>query len=227
MATMTDDSARFSLEELGSEGGTLLPAKEVLSLLDLNVDVNLALDLVAPIDLAVAGNLNVALPINGSVSANALSVLSNAAAQTNQGVMLDQVLTGEAIAYSPQSASVDQSAGGTDSTAAPEPIAPAPAPAASPAPAATADTTTGSLLEGDLLNINAKITLDANLAAPIAGSVALNANAAAPIDAAVAANVGSIGSEAIAVTDQQAIITQTMDGVLAQATAAQDADISQ
>ena len=58
-----------------AQGGTLLPAKEVLSLLDLNVDVNLALDLVAAIDLAVAGNLNVAAPINGAVSANVLSAL--------------------------------------------------------------------------------------------------------------------------------------------------------
>jgi len=60
----------FAPEELGAEAGTLLPAKEVLSLLDVNVDINLALDLVAPIDLAVAGNLNVAAPISGSVSAS-------------------------------------------------------------------------------------------------------------------------------------------------------------
>jgi len=223
------DMERFSPNELGAEAGTLLPTKEVLSLLDLNVDVNLALDLVAPIDLAVAGNLNVAAPISGSVSANVLSALSTSGAHATQGVMLDQLLAGQAIANAPQSAVVAQTAGVTDAstpTAGQTPAA-APAPTAAPAPAATTDATTGSLLDGDLLNINAKISLDANLAAPIAGAAALNANAAAPIEAAVSANVGSVGSQSAAVVDQQAIIHQTMDGVLARATAAQDAQISQ
>src|SRR4051794_27051374 len=69
---------RLTLEELEAECGAVLPAKEVLSVphLDLNVDINLALDLAAPIDLAVAGNASVALPINAGVSANALSALS-------------------------------------------------------------------------------------------------------------------------------------------------------
>jgi hypothetical protein len=226
---MTDEVARFSPEELGAEAGTLLPAKEVLSLLDLNVDVNLALDLVAPIDLAVAGNLNVAAPINGAVSANVLSVLSTSGAHSTQGVMLDQILTGQAIAHAPQTAVVAQSAGVGNTTTTPPPAtAPTPAPQQpAAAPAATTDATTGSLLDGDLLNINAKISVDANLAAPIAGAVALNANAAAPIDASVSANVGSVGSQSAAVTDQQAIIHQTMDGVLAKAISAQDAQISQ
>jgi hypothetical protein len=59
------------VEELHAEGGAVLPSKEVLSvpLLDLNADINLALDLAAPIDLAIAGNANVALPINAAVSA--------------------------------------------------------------------------------------------------------------------------------------------------------------
>src|SRR3954470_7315822 len=104
---MTKELARFSPEELSAEAGTLLPAKEVLSLLDLNIDVNLALDLVAPIDLAVAGNLNVAAPINGAVSAHVLSVMSTSAAHSGQGVMLDQLLSGQAIAQAPQSAVVD------------------------------------------------------------------------------------------------------------------------
>ena len=59
----------LTMEEVLAEGGTLLPSKEVLSLLDLNVDLDLALDLAAPIDLAVAGNLNIAAPITGAVSA--------------------------------------------------------------------------------------------------------------------------------------------------------------
>ena len=42
--------------------------------------------------------------------------------------------------------------------------------------------------------------------------MAANANAAAPIDAAVSANVGSIDSNAVAVSDQQAVIDQSIQG---------------
>ncbi|MGH9084553.1 MAG: peptidoglycan-binding protein, partial [Acidimicrobiales bacterium] len=69
---------RLSREDLEAEAGTALPAKEVLSLLDLNVDLDLGLDLAAPIDLAVAANANVVAPIDAAVSANILSALSNA-----------------------------------------------------------------------------------------------------------------------------------------------------
>src|SRR3954451_25310856 len=91
---------RLSVEELEAEVGALLPAKEVLSvpLLDLNIDVDLALALAAPIDLAVAGNLNVALPIDGAVSANVLSVLSHSSAMAKQAMMIDHYISGEAVA---------------------------------------------------------------------------------------------------------------------------------
>ena len=46
---------------------------EVLSLLDVNANVDLGLDLAAPVDLAAAANLNVAAPIEASASANVLS----------------------------------------------------------------------------------------------------------------------------------------------------------
>src|SRR6188508_2245904 len=97
---MSSNREPLSLEELEAECGAALPAKEVLSvpLLDLNVDIDLALALAAPIDLGVAGNLNVALPVNGGVSASALSVLSSAGAMSTQGVLLDQLITGEAVA---------------------------------------------------------------------------------------------------------------------------------
>ena len=55
------------------------------------------------------------------------------------------------------------------------------------------------------------LAADLDLAAPIAGAVAANANVAAPIDAAVAANIGSIDSQATAVAQQDAIITQDVD----------------
>jgi hypothetical protein len=84
----------------------------------------------------------------------------------------------------------------------------------------------GDPLSGDLLDVNVDLAADLDLAAPIAGAVAANANVAAPIDAAVAANVGSIGSEATAVAQQDAIITQNIDAN-AEATADQQSDITQ
>jgi hypothetical protein len=112
---------RLSVEQLQAENGAVLPTKEVLSvpLLDLNVDVNLALDLAAPIDLAVAGNANVVLPINASVSANALSALSAAEAGSSQGVLLDQVISGDAIAHGNQTSAIDQTGDGGTSGAEP------------------------------------------------------------------------------------------------------------
>lgn len=293
------DLERLSIEELEAECGALLPSKEVLSvpLLDLNADINLALDLAAPIDLAVAGNANVVLPINAAVSANALSILSTAQAGGGQGVALDQFISGHAIAHGDQTSGIDQTGSGavagaslaalgpatdhpagTDSTGATgglpapttdvaqptadathpaEPVQPAavtqpaaadsgesattpvqpaaadtaqPADAAQPAAAAAdptaADETTPSL-EGGLLNVDVKVDLDSKLAAPIAGAVALNANVAAPINGAVSANVGTIGSQAVAVAEQTAIMSQQMQDVTAEAVTNQNAEIDQ
>jgi hypothetical protein len=270
--------ARLTPAELEAELGTALPAKEVMSLLDLNIDIDLALALAAPIDLAIAGNLNIAAPVNGAVSANVLSLFSNAVAQGTQGVMLDQYISGEAIATAPQDATITQIQnpdGGSGATA--------PATADGTAGGDTgsvdgvtdavdgavdgvtdavdgvtdgatdgatdgvtdgvtdvvnevvdtgsgvvSDVTGGGILDGQpLVNVDVRVHLDADLAAPIAGAVAVNANVVAPIDVAAAANVGSVGSEAIAVSDQQAIITQNLDGVRAEATAEQTADILQ
>ena len=81
-------------------------------------------------------------------------------------------------------------------------------------------------LDGDLLNVNVDLNADADIAAPINGAVAANANVAAPIDAAVAANIGSIDSDATAVAQQDAIITQNIDGE-ATASADQQSDLQQ
>jgi hypothetical protein len=206
---------RLSREDLEAESGTALPAKEVLSLLDLNVDLDLGLDLAAPIDLAVAANANVAAPIDAAVSANVLSALSNATSLADQDVSIEQLVSGEATADAPQTSVIDQ---GDDAL---EPVEPAPA-----VTEGVIDPVTGAL-DGPLLNVDVDLALDADIAAPIAGAVAANANVAAPIDAAVAANVGSISSEAIAVADQDAVIVQTLDGVVAEATAEQDSTINQ
>lgn len=242
--------SRVSQEELDAEGATPLPAKEVMSLLNLNVDLDLALDLAAPIDLAVAANANVAAPIDAAVSANVLSFDSISAAQSTQQVMIDQYLSGEAIATAPQDALVDQS----DDTVGGEAAA-----ASLPVDGGTVEGTldgvtdgvtdgtsdgvtdgvtdvtdgltdtvdTGALLDGGLLNVDVKAAIDADLAAPVAGAVAANANVAAPIDASVAANIASIGSEAVAIADQAAIINQSLDGVTAEATADQNAEVIQ
>jgi hypothetical protein len=84
----------------------------------------------------------------------------------------------------------------------------------------------GSLTDGNLLNVNVDLNGDANLAAPVNGAVAANANVAAPIDAAVAANIGTIDSNAAAVSQQDAIINQQIDGS-AEATSDQTSDITQ
>ena len=206
----------LSAQDLEAESATALPTKEVLSLLDLNADVDLALDLAAPVDLAVAGNLNVAAPIDAAASANVLSVGSEATSLADQAVLIDQTQSGDAIANAPQTSTLDQS---DDTVGTDAPV--------------TNDTSDGDVQIGDisaggnLLDINLDLNADIDAAAPIAGAVAANANVAAPIDAAVSANIGSIDSEATAVARQTAIINQDLDGVTASATAAQNSDITQ
>ncbi len=102
------DLPPLSKEELAAEAGSALPDKEVMSLLDLNADLNLALDVAAPVDLAVAANANVAAPINAAVGANILSVGSADAALAHQDVNIDQGLSGSAVADAPQHSGIDQ-----------------------------------------------------------------------------------------------------------------------
>lgn len=223
---------RVSEEELQAEGLLALPAKELISLLNLNVDLDLALDLAAPIDLAVAANANVAAPIDAAVSANVLSFDSAAAASSTQQVLIDQYISGEAIAYAPQDALVEQGGETTEAGA----VDPGTGTGDTAVGGVAEDTVEegGDVLQGDealfgdgLLNVDVQAAIDANLAAPVAGAVAANANIAAPIDASVAANIASVGSQAIAIADQTAIITQSLDGVTAEATADQTAEIVQ
>jgi hypothetical protein len=231
---MSDEKMPLSQDELAAEGATALPDKEVISLLDLNADLDLALDVAAPIDLAVAANANVAAPIDAAVGANILSVGSTAGAMADQDVLIDQGLTGEATATAPQDSTIDQSndvvddgtgtTTPTDGTGTTTPTDGTGTTTPTDGTGVTSDP--ASLLDGDLLNVNVNAALDADLAAPIAGAVAANANVAAPIDAAVAANVGSVGSEATAIADQDAIINQDIDAD-AEATADQTSEIRQ
>jgi hypothetical protein len=223
-------------EELMAQGGTALPDKEVASVLDLNADLDLGINAAAPIDLAVAANANVAAPIDAAASANILSYGSEAQALADQGVIIDQGITADATADSAQDSTIDQAPETTDADAT----------GGGTADGTTAGgTTDGGLLpdggtsdvgalpvdpsaalDGDLLNVNVDLAADADIAAPINGAVAANANVAAPIDAAVAANIGSINSDAFAVAQQDAIISQHIDGA-ATASADQQSDLRQ
>ncbi len=190
---------QFSAEELAAEGGTALPDKEVMSLLDLNANLDLALSAAAPIDLAVGANANIAAPINASVGANVLSVGSTAGAEALQGGEIHQGVTGDATATAAQHSGIAQGGATTQ---------PATTGVATPAPT----TTTSGALDGNLLNVNVNLNGDLHLAAPIDGAVAANANAAAPIDASVSANVGSVDSSATAIAHQSALIDQNING---------------
>lgn len=213
---MEQQPAGLSAEELAAETAQALPDKEVVSILDLNADLDLAIDAAAPIDLGVAANANVAAPIDAAVGANILSTDSTAQALADQGAMITQDVSADATADAGQVSSIEQGA-------APEPDGTI----ADGTESVTEGTgTIGDLADGDLLNVNVDLDGDANIAAPINGAVAANANVAAPIDAAVAANIGSIGSDAVAVAQQDVIIDQGIDGA-AEATSNQQSDITQ
>jgi hypothetical protein len=244
MRPLTDD-------ELIAEQATALPDKEVASVLDLNADLDLGIDAAAPIDLAVAANANVAAPIDAAASANILSFGSDAQALADQGVMIDQGIVADANAESTQDSVIDQGNdtidGGTpDSTGEGTLDGGTAADGGTLLPDGTgtdglvpdggvgdALPDVGALpvdpaaaLDGDLLNVNVDLAADADIAAPINGAVAANANVAAPIDAAVAANIGSIDSQAYAVADQDALITQHIEGE-ANASADQQSNLEQ
>ncbi len=269
---MSDDHELTPLsdDELNQQAGTALPDKEVVSILDLNADLNLAIDAAAPIDLAVAANANVAAPIDAAVGANILSVGSEAQALADQGVIIDQGIDADATANATQDSTLDQSndvvgagtpaaadpAAGATSSALPDTSLPGAPESLTTDPTGTVPGTDGtplpdgtvpdgtipdgtipdpgvevpsdpsSMLNGNLLNVDVNLDADADIAAPINGAVAANANVAAPIDAAVAANVGSVDSQAAALAQQDAIITQDVTGS-AEANSDQTSDIGQ
>jgi hypothetical protein len=95
---MTKERSELTREEVQAQDASALPDKEAMSLLDVNADLDLALDIAAPIDAAVAANANAALPIDAAVSANVLSFDSEAAALADQDSVVSQSLDGEAPA---------------------------------------------------------------------------------------------------------------------------------
>src|SRR5919112_3003255 len=113
-----EDVEQVSMDEIEAEGATALPDKEVMSLLDVNANVDLGLDLAAPVDLAVAANLNVAAPIEAAASANLLSPDAQAVALAQQHGTIDQGISGTADATAPQHADISQNANSDDGAAA-------------------------------------------------------------------------------------------------------------
>ena len=106
---MTTGRNQLSADEVEAQAGAALPDKEAMSLLDVNADLDLALDLAAPVDAAVAANANVAAPIDAAVAANVLSFDSVASASADQDSVIVQQLDGEAVANATQDATIDQS----------------------------------------------------------------------------------------------------------------------
>jgi hypothetical protein len=114
MATTSQDSA-INQGEINED---VVPADAVTantgdlatgdSLLDLNVDLDLGLDLAAPIDAALAANLNIAAPIDAAVSANILSPGSTSLATADQDAVIVQTLQGLAQATSDQTSVIEQ-----------------------------------------------------------------------------------------------------------------------
>jgi hypothetical protein len=224
-------SQGLSDAELAAEQGIALPDKEVVSILDLNADLDLALDAAAPIDLGIAANANVAAPIDAAVGANVLSSGSTAQALSDQGALVNQGIDADATANAVQDSGLEQGAS-PDAGVTTDPVDPAGTGTAVPTDGTTVPSTgdvgstVGSAADGNLLNVDVNLDGDANIAAPINGAVAANANVAAPIDAAVAANVGSIDSDAVSISQQDAIINQDITGD-ATANSDQSSDITQ
>src|ERR671920_1607889 len=100
----------LSMEEIEAQDAVALPDKEVLSLLNVDANVDLGLDLAAPVDLAAAANLNVAAPIEAAASANVLSPDAQAGALAQQTGSIDQAISGSADATAPQHADISQNA---------------------------------------------------------------------------------------------------------------------
>src|SRR5438128_11046389 len=102
---MAEHDDKLSMDEIDDEGAVSLPNKEVLSLLDVNANVDLGLDLAAPVDLAAAANLNVAAPIEAAATANVLSPGAEAVALAHQQGSVSETDSRSAIATGPQHAS--------------------------------------------------------------------------------------------------------------------------
>jgi hypothetical protein len=104
------ENAALTAEELAKEGAADLPDREAMSLLNLDLNLDLGVDGAAPINAAAAANLNIAAPIDAAVSANIGSVDSTSIAIADQDSIIVQELTGSANATADQTSTIDQGA---------------------------------------------------------------------------------------------------------------------
>jgi hypothetical protein len=100
-------------QEMEAHDAAALPDREAMStiptsLLDVDVNVDAALNLAAPVDAGVAANANAALPIDAAASANVLSPDATSVAQASQTSVIDQDLDGVAIADPDQTSTIAQ-----------------------------------------------------------------------------------------------------------------------
>jgi hypothetical protein len=133
----------------------------------------------------------------------------------DQNASVNQILEADALAVSDQDSTIDQTDEADGDPAQPPPD-----------DGGTVEVGDLATLEGPLLNVDVNVDVDTDLTAPIAGAVAANANVAAPISASVAANVLSFGSDADAISYQDAIINQELRGTT-EAHAVQESDVTQ
>jgi hypothetical protein len=112
---VTDSKKGLTPEEMEAEDATALPDREAMStlpvippILDLDANVDAALDIAAPINASVAANANAALPIDAAASANVLSEGAQAGATAPQTSVIGQSLEGEATATSNQVSDIQQ-----------------------------------------------------------------------------------------------------------------------
>jgi hypothetical protein len=116
MADQSESSPKQGAEglsdaDLREEAVSELPEREAMSLLNLNLDLNLGVDGAAPINAAAAANLNVAAPIDAAVSANIGSVDSTSIAIADQDSIIIQELDGTAEATADQTSAIEQGEG--------------------------------------------------------------------------------------------------------------------
>ena len=110
---MSQAEEGLTAEELATHDAAALPDREAMStiptsLLDLDVNVDAALDLAAPVNAGIAANANAALPIDAAVSANILSPGAQSGAAAEQVSVVNQDLDGVAIADPDQASDIDQ-----------------------------------------------------------------------------------------------------------------------
>jgi hypothetical protein len=108
MSEQRDDRNGLSDQEIQAQQATDLPDREAMSLLDVVADLNLDLNLAAPVDAGVAANANAGVPVDASVGANVGSVGSQALANSPSSSSISQSLQGTAVAEPTQTSQIAQ-----------------------------------------------------------------------------------------------------------------------